>query len=75
MQGIVEALERSTAATTAEVAADVPRAAPMEAKGNSGVILSPIVRGIAEVLGEGDTVDGAILARPCVRARRARTRP
>ena len=34
----------------------------MEAKGNSGVILSTIVRGMARVLGEHDRVDGEILA-------------
>ena len=42
MQGIVDELERSTATTTAQLAADVQRAATMEAKGNSGVILSTI---------------------------------
>jgi fatty acid kinase len=62
MEGIVAELERSTATTTAQLAADVQRAATMEAKGNSGVILSTIVRGMARVLGEGDRVDGAILA-------------
>jgi dihydroxyacetone kinase-like predicted kinase len=62
MQGIVDALDRSTATTTAQVAADVQRAATMEAKGNSGVILSTIVRGMARVLGEHDRVDGEILA-------------
>ena len=41
MQGIVDELDRSTAKTTAELAADVQRAATMEAKGNSGVILWP----------------------------------
>ena len=40
MDGIVARLERSEAATTAQLAADVQRAATMEAKGNSGVILS-----------------------------------
>jgi uncharacterized protein len=62
MEGIVEALQRSTATTTAQLAADVQRAATMEAKGNSGVILSTIVRGLARVLGETDRVDATILA-------------
>jgi DAK2 domain fusion protein YloV len=62
MQGIVDELHRSTAATTAELAADVQRAATMEAKGNSGVILSTIVRGMARVLGEHESVDGETLA-------------
>jgi DAK2 domain fusion protein YloV len=62
MEGIVAELERSTAGTTAQLAADVQRAATMEAKGNSGVILSTIVRGMARVLGEGDRVDGEVMA-------------
>ncbi len=62
MQGIVAELERSTAATSAQLAVDVQRAATMEAKGNSGVILSTIVRGMARVLGEHERVDGAVLA-------------
>jgi DAK2 domain fusion protein YloV len=63
MRGIVDELERSTAATTRQLAADLQRAATMEAKGNSGVILSTIVRGMTRVLGEHETVDGEILAR------------
>ena len=62
MEGIVEALARSTATTTAQLAADAQRAATMEAKGNSGVILSTIVRGLARVLGETDRVDATVLA-------------
>jgi len=62
MQGIVSELDRSTAATGAQLAADVQRAATMEAKGNSGVILSTIVRGMARVLGDRERVDGPVLA-------------
>ena len=62
MQGIVAELDRSTASTTAQLAADVQRAATMEAKGNSGVILSTVVRGMARVLGEREQVDGAVMA-------------
>ena len=62
MEGIVAALERSEASTTASLAAEVQRAATMEAKGNSGVILSTIVRGMARVLGEAERVDGAVMA-------------
>src|SRR5262245_53790588 len=62
VRGIVDALERSTATTSAELAAEVQRAATMEAKGNSGVILSTIVRGLASVLGKCERVDGAVLA-------------
>jgi fatty acid kinase len=62
VRGIVDALDRSSSDTTAQLAAEVQRAATMEAKGNSGVILSTIVRGMARVLGEHEVVDGAILA-------------
>ena len=62
MQGIVAALQASKATTAVEFAADIQRAATMEAKGNSGVILSTIVRGMARVIGEHDQVDGEILA-------------
>ena len=62
MQGIVDELDRSTAKTTAELAADVQRAATMEAKGNSGVILSTIVRGWRASSASTSTVDGEILA-------------
>jgi hypothetical protein len=62
MRGIVDELDRSTATSTPELAADVQRAATMEAKGNSGVILSTIVRGMARVLGEHETVDGEVIA-------------
>ncbi len=62
MQGIVAELDRSSAGTAAQLAADVQRAATMEAKGNSGVILSTIVRGMARVLGESGHVDGRVMA-------------
>jgi DAK2 domain fusion protein YloV len=61
--GVVDALERTGAANAAELAADVQRAATMEAKGNSGVILSTIVRGMAHVLSEhSGELDGRVLA-------------
>ena len=62
MQGIVAELDRSSASTTTQLAAAVQRAATMEAKGNSGVILSTIVRGMARVLGEREQVDGEVVA-------------
>src|ERR1044072_7617440 len=62
MEGIVAELDRSDAVPTAQLAADVQRAATMEAKGNSGVIRTTIVRGMARVLGEGDQVDGDVMA-------------
>ena len=62
VRGIVEALDRSTATSRADLAAEIQRAATMEAKGNSGVILSTIVRGAAGVLAERDAIDGEALA-------------
>src|SRR5512134_3596843 len=52
LRSIVEALDSSTAETSAAVAKDVTRAALMGARGNSGVIFSQIVRGFVEVLGQ-----------------------
>jgi DAK2 domain fusion protein YloV len=62
VRGIVSALDRCEAPTSAEVAAVMSRAALMEAKGNSGVILSQIVRGLAEVIGRHEHVDARVLA-------------
>jgi len=45
-----------------EVAAALAHGALMGARGNSGVILSQIIRGIARVLEGRDTFDGAMLA-------------
>jgi fatty acid kinase len=63
VQSIVEALEASEATGAAAVARELSRAALMGARGNSGVILSQIVRGFAEVLGQQDEIDGEVLAR------------
>lgn len=62
VRGIVESLGRTTATTPAMLAAEVQRAATMEAKGNSGVILSTIVRGMAHVLADRAQLDGTTLA-------------
>ncbi len=61
-RGIVAALDASTAETPGEVAEELRKAALMEAKGNSGVIFSQIVRGLAEVIGQHDHVDAPVLA-------------
>jgi fatty acid kinase len=61
--GVMDALERTEATNAAVLAAEVQRAATMEAKGNSGVILSTIVRGMAQVFSSHeDAVDGGLLA-------------
>jgi DAK2 domain fusion protein YloV len=62
VRGIVEALERSNATAAHELAAEVQRAATMEAKGNSGVILSTIVRGLAPVVARDGALDAPRLA-------------
>ncbi len=62
-RAVVEALEVSSAGDRAAVAGELTRAALMGARGNSGVILSQIVRGAAEVLGAESPIDSALLAR------------
>jgi DAK2 domain fusion protein YloV len=63
VRAVVEALDGSRAEDRAMLVREVSRAALMGARGNSGVILSQIVRGAAEALGEADEVDAATIAR------------
>jgi DAK2 domain fusion protein YloV len=63
VRGVVEALEASTAADRPALAHEVTRAALMSARGNSGVILSQIVRGAADVLGAAEAVDSQVVTR------------
>jgi uncharacterized protein len=51
LRSVVEAMEASTAAESEEIAKELSRAALLGARGNSGVILSQIVRGFMDVLG------------------------
>ncbi len=60
VRGIVESLEGSETDDRAGLAREVTRAALMSARGNSGVILSQIVRGAAESLGEGAELHEAL---------------
>jgi len=68
-EAVLDALEASSAEDRATLAREATRAALMGARGNSGVILSQIVRGIGESLaGEGgeansDPIDGPRIAR------------
>ncbi len=67
-RAMLEALEASTAEDRATLARETTRAALMGARGNSGVILSQIVRGLAESLArEGqagiESVGGPAVAR------------
>jgi DAK2 domain fusion protein YloV len=63
VRGIVDALEHGTDGDRATLAHDLTRAALMSARGNSGVILSQIVRGAADVLADPGAVDSRLAAR------------
>src|ERR1700741_4463609 len=52
VRALDEAVEQTSAGSRQSLARDVARGALMGARGNSGVILSQIVRGAADVLGE-----------------------
>jgi DAK2 domain fusion protein YloV len=59
----VEQLHATDAPDLSTLAKEVTRAALMGARGNSGVILSQIVRGFAEAVADADEFDSATLAR------------
>ena len=61
-RGVVEALDASTAADRQALAREATRAALMSARGNSGVILSQIVRGAADSLADSDDLARAFRA-------------
>src|SRR5206468_1994391 len=63
VRGIAETLAKSTTTNRDALAAEVSRAALMSARGNSGVILSQIVRGAAEKLASAREIDAAAIAR------------
>jgi DAK2 domain fusion protein YloV len=62
VRAVVDALARSTASNGDELAAEITRAALMGARGNSGVILSQLLRGAAEALVSTGVVRPADLA-------------
>ncbi len=62
MRALVEALDDASDAPRPALAHTVTRATLMGARGNSGVILSQIVRGAAEVLGSAEKLDSPTLA-------------
>jgi hypothetical protein len=62
VRAIVEALEHSEAEDRVAIAHEVSRAALMGARGNSGVILSQMVRGAAESMAERDDPARALRA-------------
>jgi uncharacterized protein len=64
VRAVAEALGSAEPADRPGLAHAVARAALMGARGNSGVILSQIVRGVADVLAEStDGIDPALIAR------------
>jgi len=62
-RGLIEALDATSATDRPTLGREATRAALMSARGNSGVILSQIVRGAAEVLGAAETIDSTAVAR------------
>jgi fatty acid kinase len=63
VRAVKEALEQLGEQNRERLAHEIARAALMGARGNSGVILSQIVRGLADVLGGAATIDSPTLAR------------
>jgi fatty acid kinase len=63
VRAVKEALEQLGEQNRERLAHEIARAALMGARGNSGVILSQIVRGFADVLGGSATIDSPTLAR------------
>ncbi|MEZ5125812.1 MAG: DAK2 domain-containing protein [Thermoleophilia bacterium] len=59
VRAVLEELELSTAESIPEVAAAVTKGSLMGARGNSGVILSQIVRGVCDVWGRSDALTTA----------------
>ncbi len=62
VRAVKEALEQLEEHNRERLAHEIARAALMGARGNSGVILSQIVRGFADVLGGAATIDSPTLA-------------
>jgi fatty acid kinase len=63
VRAVVEELDRTKPVDRSALAQRVTRSALMGARGNSGVILSQIIRGAAEVLAAADDVDEELLVR------------
>jgi len=65
VRALAEAVDNTSAASRESLARDVARGALMGARGNSGVILSQIVRGATDVLGgaSSPTIDASAAAR------------
>src|SRR6266545_1262327 len=68
VRAVADTLAGEGVETRPELAREVAHAALLGARGNSGVILSQIVRGAADVLGDAEEVDSATLAQALRRA-------
>jgi fatty acid kinase len=62
-RSVVDQLEQSKTEDRPGLVKEVTRAALMGARGNSGVILSQIIRGAAETLGTEGEIDSSVVAR------------
>lgn len=62
VRSVLESLDSLAESDRPTLAHQIARAALMGARGNSGVILSQIVRGVADVLGEDGRIDAPVLA-------------
>lgn len=71
VRAVVEELEQSDVKDIPSVAATVTKGSLMGARGNSGVILSQIVRGICEVWGQANSLDTAVFKRAVVEGQHA----
>jgi uncharacterized protein len=63
VRAVTDALGQLDDADREHLAREIARAALLGARGNSGVILSQIVRGFAEVVGSAEAIDSPTLAR------------
>lgn len=74
MTGAQAAIDGAAPRRAGEVLTLLARGAVASARGNSGVILSQVFRGLAESVGDADAVDGAGLAAALTRAERTATK-
>ncbi len=71
VRAVVEELELSEVTDIPSVAAAVTKGSLMGARGNSGVILSQIVRGICDVWGQANSLDTAVFKRAVLEGQHA----
>lgn len=74
MTGAQAAIDGADPRRAGEVLTLLARGAVASARGNSGVILSQVFRGLAESVGDADAVDGPGLAAALIRAERTATK-